>query len=456
MPRTQRRLLMGGLALLDIAGVTLALWAAQWLTLPLGPTNWLTRPWVPLMTVLTAILFFMINRLYVLDELLEGPLEYGRVVYGCTLATFALIVLRFWGRDLLALPSRKLIVLLWLFSLLAVGGGRFLARRVVRALRRRGYLVSRTLIVGLGTTGVTLARHFRSMKQAGMDVVGFIDDFLPAGTPVTDGLEVLGPPSALSRILQETRATEVIVVPTAMAWESFRDLIRGAAALNGYAIRLAPDFLDLLPTSVKVHRFGFTPLLTIERIRITGLDAAVKRILDYGMAVLLLPVALPLVVLSAGALLAGGVRPFRIIRVVGREGVSFGALVLNAAEPRTSVQRLIYRLGLDKLPQLVNVVLGQMSIVGPQPIRFSERGRYERWMPYLLTVKPGITGPWILGGAGKSLDDEMRTNLLYIRNYTIWLDVEIIVRTLFRLLTGRSALVRKEEAVARERLTVRG
>ncbi len=456
MPRARRWQFVVGLVLLDALAMVLALYAAQQLASPWGVAVWFARPWVPSFAVLAALFFFAVNRLYILDEVGEGPLEYGRVVYACTLTTFALIILRFWGQDFLALPSRKLIALVWLFSLLAVGGGRFLARRAVRALRRRGYLVSRALIVGLGTAGISLARQFRSMKHVGIDVVGFIDDFLPAGTTVTDGLRVLGPPSALPRILQETGAAEVIVVPTAMAWESFRDLIRSISGINGHAVRLAPDFLDLLPTSVKVHRFGFTPLLTIERIRITGLDAAVKRILDYGMAALLLPVALPLVVLSAGALLAAGVRPFRIIPVVGREGVPFGALVLNAAEPRTSVQRLIYRLGLDKLPELVNVVLGQMSIVGPHPIPFSERGRYERWMPNLLTVKPGITGPWILRGAGTSLDDEMRTNLLYIRNYTIWLDVEIIVRTLFRLLTGRSALSRKEEAVVRERLAVRG
>jgi lipopolysaccharide/colanic/teichoic acid biosynthesis glycosyltransferase len=457
MPKAQRRLLITGLVLLDIVTVTLALLAARWLVSPQGEGDWFLYPWLPLMSVVVATMFFAINRLYVLDELFEGPVEYGRVVYACTLTTFAVSVVGFWGREIVVgPPSRRLIALTWLLSILAVGGGRFVARRVVRALRRRGYLVSRALIVGLGAAGISLARNFRSMRHTGMDVVGFIDDYLPPGTPVTDGLKVLGPPSALPRILHETGATEVIVVPTAMAWESFRDLIRSTSGLNGHAVRLALDFLDLLPTSVKVHRFGFTPLLTIERIRITGLDAVMKWVLDYGTALVLMPVTLSLVALLGGALLLTGVRPFQSLRVIGREGVAFRTFLLNVSEPRNRVQRLIYHLGLDKLPQFLNVLMGQMSIVGPRPVRVDQRSEYERWIPNLLTVKPGITGLWVVRGMPASLEDEMQLNLFYTRNYSIWLDLDILARSLIRLLGGRSVSEGGKEAVARERLTVHG
>jgi FlaA1/EpsC-like NDP-sugar epimerase len=154
-----------------------------------------------------ALGLFALNRLYVLDELLEGPTEYGRIIYSCTLTAFGLSVIGFWWRDLDAsAPSRRLVTALWLLSCLAVVGGRFAARRIVRRLRRRGYLRTRAVIVGLGAPGLSLGRHFEQAKHAGVDVVGFVDDFLPVGTPVTGGLRVLGSPSALPAILEQTGA----------------------------------------------------------------------------------------------------------------------------------------------------------------------------------------------------------------------------------------------------------
>ncbi len=435
MPKAQRRLLIFGLIALDALAVALAVVLGDWwasfqkggrygagsVALVLGAT-------IP-----AAIGLFALNRLYLLDELLAGPVEYGRIVYGCTLTAFSLGVLQFWGRGLAdTAPSRRFVAFLWLLAILAVGTERFVVRRIVRALRRRGYLVSRALIVGLGAPGISIAHHFRD-KNAGIQVVGFIDDFLPPGTPVTDGLKVLGPPSALPRVLQETGASDMIVLPTAMAWESFQDLIRTASNLNGHAIRLAPEFRDILATNVRVHRFGSVSLLTIERVRITGLDAVLKRIMDYGTAILLTPLALPIIAVSAFALARTGVCPFRTVHVIGRGGVAFSTRLLNTGDPSNRVQRLIHGLGVNWLPQLLNVFRGEMSLVGPRPVVYDQRHRYERWIPNLLTVKPGITGPWAVRRQPESLDDEMQMNLFYIRNYTIWLDLEIAARFMLRM-----------------------
>jgi lipopolysaccharide/colanic/teichoic acid biosynthesis glycosyltransferase len=435
MPKGQRRLLIFALMTLDALAVALAVVLADWWVSVQkgGPHGARSLPLVLGITIPAAIGLFALNRLYLLDELLEGPVEYGRVVYGCTLMAFSLGIFDFWGRGLAdAGPSRRFVAILWLLSLLAVGADRFMARRIVRALRRRGHLMSRALIVGLGALGISIAHHFRDVKNAGIQVVGFIDDFLPPGTPVTDGLKVLGPPSALPRILQETGASEMIVVPTAMAWESFQDLIRSASNLNGHAIRMAPGFRDILATNVRVHQFGLLPLLTIERVRITGLDAVLKRIMDYGTAILLTPLALPVIGVSALALARAGIPPFRTVHVIGRGGMAFSTHLLNTGDLSHGVQRLIHHLGVDCLPQLFNVFRGEMSIVGPRPVICDQRHHYERWIPNLLTVKPGITGPWALRPP-QSLEDEMQLNLFYIRNYSIWLDLEIAARFLRRM-----------------------
>ncbi|MDR7531957.1 MAG: sugar transferase [Armatimonadota bacterium] len=455
MPRRARRALVLALVGVDGVAVAAALVAAYWLAADQWST-WSGAALLLAVGVPGALAVFGLHRLYVVDELLEGPTEYGRVIYACTLAALGLIVLGFWTRLGDVARSRRLVILVWLLSIVAVGVGRFLARRAVRFIRRRGGLASRTVIVGLGTAGLSLARHFADLKHAGVRVVGFVDDFLPAGTPVMDGLQVLGPPSALPRILAETAADEIIVVPTAMAWESFRDLFRGGMTLNGTAVRVSPAIRDVVTANVKVHQRGFLPFLTLERFRITGLDAVLKGTMDYVLALGALPMALPLLAAAAAALVATRVRPFRSVPMVGRGGGAFRALVLDVGEvgdSQTAVQRLLYRLGLDRLPLLLNVLGGQMSVVGPRPIPVERRAAYEPWMPNLLMVKPGITGAWALQDGPVSVDEEMRANLFYIRNYTIWLDLELLARSLLRLLGGRRSQ-RAAEVGTRESVAV--
>jgi lipopolysaccharide/colanic/teichoic acid biosynthesis glycosyltransferase len=462
MRRSERLALILGLIGLDALAVALGVLAAnRWIAIQKGlPTGSSSLPLLLAATVSAGVVFFAANRLYRLDELLEGPVEYGRIVYGCTLTAFGLSVVGFWGKDLgdaLTPSSRRFIALFWLFSVVAAGAGRFAARRVVRALRRRGRLVSRALIVGVGPNGISVARHFHDLPGAGVHVVGFIDDFLPPGTPVTGGLQVLGPPSALPRLLQETTATEVIVLPMAMAWESFQELVRTASNLNGYAIRLAPGVRDIVATNVRVHQFGAMPLLTVERVRITGLDAIIKRATDLGVVLLMAPFALPLVAMAAVALARRGLPPFCVLRLTGQGGVPFSSAVLGASDPSDPVQRVICGLRIDRLPQLLNVLRGQMSIVGPRPVAYEDRDRYERWLPNLVTVKPGITAPCTAPADGDSFEEHMQTNLFYIRNYTVWRDLEIMLRAFLRLATGQTmTALPAPPAARRAAMTVEG
>jgi len=412
------------------------------------PSLWLLIP--------VALAVFALGRLYVLDELLEGPIEYGRVINGCTLASLGLIVLGFWGKGLNAMaPSRTLIALVWMLSITMVGANRFAARRIVRFVRRRGYLVSRAIMVGLGGSGIAFARHFERMRHAGVKIVGFVDDFLPPGTPVLGDLKVLGPPSALPTVLAQTGAHEAIVVPTAMAWESFQELIRRVASLDGYTIRLAPGSGDLLATSLRPHQLGFVPMMTVERVRIVGLDRVLKFALDVGLALTGVLLAAPIVLFASAARRLRGERLFRPIRLLGREGVVFKTGVLNGTSVPERMERFLKRFGLARFPQLVSVLAGRMSIVGPRPIPASERGRHMPWLAGLLTVKPGLTGPWAVHPAG-TLEAEMEQSLFYIRNYTIWFDLEVLARIVLRRLVVKrdAAKVRREEGTIGERVAV--
>jgi lipopolysaccharide/colanic/teichoic acid biosynthesis glycosyltransferase len=452
--RRQRLLLVLGILATDVAALTVALIAAHRLASAKPVYAPVTFPPMLWLVVPIAVTIFAVGRLYVLDELLEGSIEYGRVIYGCTLASLSVIVLGFWGKFLADVaPSRTLIVLVWALSAVAVGSGRFALRRVVRFLRRQGYLTSRAVIVGLGASGLAFARHFEQMRHSGVKVVGFVDDFLAPGTPVLGDLKVLGAPSALDQILEETGANEVIIVPTATAWESFQDLVRRMSSMNGYTVRLAPGSSDLLATTMRAHSIASIPMLTVERVRITGLDRILKSVMDYSISLLLLPIVAPIVLLSAAALRMSGARAFRRVRLIGRAGRVFSAVMLNAADGRSRAQRIILRLGADRLPLFASVLLGRMSLVGPRPIRIEDRSSYAVWLPSLFAVRPGLTGPWSVHPTD-SLTEEMELSLFYIRNYTVWLDVEVLVRAALRLISGSGRGGRKEETALRERVPV--
>jgi lipopolysaccharide/colanic/teichoic acid biosynthesis glycosyltransferase len=358
-----------------------------------------------------------------------------------------LIVLSLFFRDLFMI-SRGWLVLCWGLSSVLVVLERFIVRHIAYILRRHGYLTARVLIVGVSEQGIAIARQWSQSLTSGMQMVGFVDDFKPLGTPVVNGLKVIGRPTALHELGHRTGANEVVVVPNAVAWETFEEMIARASTPNGYTLRLSPGFYELLTTGVAVTNKAFVPLLTINEARIVGTDAVLKLLLDYGLGVPLLILAAPLMGLIALGLQL--VRPHGPVlahyQTFGQCGTTFEMLkffirmepVAQAANQNRMkettwvslswLERALYRSGLDKLPQLFNVMAGQMSLVGPRPRVVDEKAD-SGTVRNLQTVKPGFIGPWTSSGPCDP-KDETQDELYYVRNWTIWVDLQALVQTL--------------------------
>ena len=206
--------------------------------------------------------------------------------------------------------------------------------------------------------------------------------------------------------------------------------------------------------------------MSLHKVRITGVDAVLKAVLDHGGAAIGLLLLSPLLLAIAimVRLDASGPILFRR-RVLGRNGRQFDALKFQTMisdrrsraepihfmdrrradkterDPRvTRIGRFLRRTSLDELPQLVNVLRGEMSLVGPRMIDPNEIERFGKWRLNLLTVKPGITGPWqVRGRATISYEERVRLNMEYIRDYSIWRDLEILLRTIPAVLRGEGA-----------------
>jgi exopolysaccharide biosynthesis polyprenyl glycosylphosphotransferase len=418
---------------------------------------------VPIWLVIFAAL-----QLYNRDYLLGGTTEYAYVFNAVSIGMVGVIVFGFFLRDEITI-SRGWLIISWLVALVFVGGTRFTLRHTVYALRRHGYFTIPSIVVGANEEGQAIARQLIHTPTCGARILGFVDNCLPAGTEVMDGLTVLGPASSLPQLVHEHSAEELVVATTTLSREQLLEIFQTFGLNNGLEIRLSSGLFEILSTGVRVKEIGCVPLVSLNKVRLSHLETLVKAALDYGLAIPGLLVSAPFLLLIALLIKLDSPGPvFHRRKVLGVRGQAFHALkfrtmlanadeILNANaglkeeyqrnhklkdDPRiTRLGRFLRRYSIDELPQLINVLLGQMSLVGPRMISPEEEGEYGRWKMNLLTVKPGITGLWqVSGRSDVSYSERVRLDMNYIRNYNIWLDLQILLfRTLPAVLKGRGA-----------------
>jgi lipopolysaccharide/colanic/teichoic acid biosynthesis glycosyltransferase len=459
--RRQRQVLVATLLVSDGLMVGLALLLAWYLRIGSGLLPYGAPGDLPLylQTTLVAVplmlILFAFAGLYRYNLLLGGPQEYGNVFRACTYGIVALVFVSFLQRT--TSLSRSWLLIAWLLSTLLVGSSRFLWRRVFHWLRRaHDWLTTPTLIVGADEHSRAIA-HQLAGDRAGIQIVGFVDDFLPVGTPVLDDLVVLGVPRQVHELASRHQVEQVILVPNAVAWETFQEIVEQAGEVNGYELQLSPGFYEILTANVEVTHRAFVPLLRVQPARIVGIDLLLKTILDYGLGAVLALLTLPLALLVGLAIWLSDGRPvLERHQVLGMQGKPFytrkfrtdllGAVrrrldavvpqeVVNNPQVSWRLGQVLYRTGLDKLPQLWDVLAGHMSLVGPRTMSASPDQAYRHWLPNLLTVKPGWTGPWAVDET-EMLEEEMRLAVYYVRNWTIWLDLQILFQS------GKKLLVR--------------
>lgn len=395
--------------LLTLSGLALAAWLASQ---PIFGARG-TPGWTFILLVLPFFsLIYLAVGLYDPQNLLGGTREYGAVFRGATYGLLAMVLFSFVTRRIV---SREWIVLSWAFALTLVGCGRFLIRRAAYQLRRRGLFTANTLIVGADARSVAVAQQL-SQRGSGARIVGFLDDYVPTGSIIGAGHRVLGSASSLMEIAARTHADEAIVVPEALPWETLQTVLSTAgAAPNGVLVHMPAGFYDLLTTRVGLSERNHVPLLTVKKARLTPLEAIFKATLDYGLATVILIACSPLLALTAVWLwLTDHGVVLERQPVSGRYGMRFNVLTFAAQGPA----RVVF---VRKLPGLLNVLRGELSIVGPRPVDpASETARP-------LTIKPGLTGSW------RQVDDpdeQAVLDLYYIRSYSIWLDLQVLFKRL--------------------------
>ena len=339
-------------------------------------------------------------------------------------------------------------------------GARYLIRSFLHALRRRGRNLRQVLIVGTGPTALAFAERLEARWDLGFVVVGLAgSEPVPAGTT----WPVLGTVDDLPDILHSTVVDEVAICLPA----TDRQRVEAISALcfdQGKTIRLPLEIPAVALTTGHVEDLDGTPVVSIISGPDRGLALATKRLIDLAGAtiglVLLTPLFLivgilirredggPVLFTQPRAGLNG--RPFQIVKfrtmtqdadARRAELRAFNEIEGNASfkmtnDPRiTSIGRLLRKTSIDELPQLWNVLRGEMSLVGPRPHPFDDVAGYDDWHRRRLSMKPGITGLWQIGGRTETnFDRWVEKDLEYIDRWSLWLDLRVIAETIPALL----------------------
>lgn len=425
-------------------------WKALFLSVPL---------WIPILAL---------NGLYGARPLAPVSDEIRKVFHAVNLSIMGIVGLSFFLKvDL----SRGWLVLAWFCCLGLLVSLRILVRKTFHLLRARGRLASRVLVVGGNEEGRAIVRALQRYPWYGLRPVGFL---LGGGEKVDEigpvnGLPMLGRAKEAASAVARSGAEVVIVAGTAMTDEKLAQLYRELQALPVVVeIKLSTSALNVAASRVQVEPLDGLTLLTMRRAQLPGPQAAVKRVFDVVGSLGTLMVTAPLLLACAIAVRLGGPGGilYRQVRI-GRLGKPFvmfkfrtmypdadkmieelsdrnqaeGVLFKIRDDPRiTRVGTFLRRWALDELPQVFNVLKGDMSLVGPRPPLPAEVARYDKWLQARLKVRPGITGLWQANGRHElDFADYVRYDLFYVENWSLAMDLHIMWKTIPAIVSRRGS-----------------
>jgi exopolysaccharide biosynthesis polyprenyl glycosylphosphotransferase len=456
---------IAALVCIDLGGLVLGTYAAlvtRELYYGREPVLWgvlwrIETDWLPFLTLVTVLVFSQ-ARLY--DERERRP-GFGRVL--SSLILIALITLAFaigTGHQFSTYGLAPAAVVLCAITISALRASYDLVTgEVLRTLGVRRH----ALLAGSGAN----VEHLHGALGPGRRGIDY--EFVGAVAPTADGvtLPVLGDVRDLPVVLERERVDELIVTDSDFSERELLEIVDHAHR-RGVHVRIAPKATELLTQRAEFVPGQGIPLFELRPPAFVGMDWVIKRAFDLIVSAFVLAVGLPLWLGIAAAVKLSSRGPvFYRDRRVGLGELDFGMLKFRTMradaagqqaeleasneadgplfklreDPRvTKVGGVLRRLSLDEIPQLWNVPRGEMSLVGPRPLPLRDYERLEGWHRKRYLVLPGVTGLWqISGRSNLGFDDLVRLDFFYLENWSIWLDISILLKTIPAVVSGRGA-----------------
>jgi exopolysaccharide biosynthesis polyprenyl glycosylphosphotransferase len=473
LPLRRGWLIRRALLLADLIGLTMSFLLATLLFGVEGGTDRVAYSHESVLFLIALPGWVVLAKLYGLYERDEERTDHTTV--DDVAGVFHLVTVGVWlfflavSATSIASPPLERLVAFWGLAVVSLTGGRALARAACR--RSVGYLQN-TIIVGAGDVGQLTARKLLSHPEYGINLVGFVDVEPKERRDDLGHLTLLGGPERLPELVHLLDVERVIVAFSNDSHEETLSLIRSLKDLD-VQIDIVPRLFEVMGPKVGIHTVEGIPLVGLPPLRLSRSSRLLKRALDVVLSAFGLLVLAPF--LAAIAVLikleSPGPAFFRQVRRGAGESTfrifKFRTMVVdaddrkhevehlnmhaqNGGDPRmfkvpddprcTRVGNFLRRSRIDEIPQLINVLKGEMSLVGPRPLILAEDQHVYEWARKRLDLKPGMTGVWqVLGASDIPFDEMTKLDYLYVTNWSLGGDLRLIFLTIPSLLRKRAA-----------------
>jgi exopolysaccharide biosynthesis polyprenyl glycosylphosphotransferase len=430
----------------------------------LGPIN--SQPFLYLHVgiVIGLVLIFALRGLYKVRLTGSWFRQAWNIISSCTIGMGFLIVYYFAFQP--PANSRLIVLLVWAAAIVLLCGARLIVSGAMGLLYRFGLGETRLLVVGSGRLGKMVMQHIAANPNLGYSIIGFLHDMNEA--PSDFGrFKMLGTLEDIGPVIRSMQVDEVIIaLPSNMHQYAIRS-VKMCERL-GTSFKLIPELYELSLSRIDMETMEGIPLIGIKQVSLNTLQRIITRLVDIVLSILGLVVGSPFWLFIAIAIRVTSAGPIvyrqtrvglngqhfitykfrsmyqdadkRLVQLRSKNEVSGPLFKMKDDPRRTPIGTFLRETSLDEIPQLFNVLKGEMSLVGPRPPLPGEVAQYEEWQKNRLAIKPGLTGLWqVRGRSDLSFDEGVLMDLYYIENWSLRLYFQILLRTIPAVLFRRGA-----------------
>jgi exopolysaccharide biosynthesis polyprenyl glycosylphosphotransferase len=476
LPRRKKKILYGSVLFLnDIIFMILSFFISYYLRF-FTPFFDLSRPTY---TINTHYIFYSIvfitstlsllgfYRLYDWDYIYRGSGYYFRIFKAVSINIIAIIVVGYLIETFSF--SRVWIVLLYFFSIFFLFTARLVISIITGFIIRKLNFYSKTLIIGIGENAKRIEDSLSKSKVDNYEIVGYVEkeEKICGDKDYANKFYILGCLENLREVVIKSGVHNIIISGKKYKYYEILDILQDLKGLDVLVLMFQGIF-EFSIKRMRMREVAGVPLVQISNVGFFGIDLFYKNIMDYFLGAILfiffIPIYLILAVLikidSKGPVLykqkryTKGFKPFYMYKFrtmyVGADSEIYhlrkrsevdGPIFKMRNDPRvTRVGRFLRKFSIDEIPQIINVMEGEMSLVGPRPPLPNEVKEYEEWHKKRLNVKQGVTGLWQVSGRSElSFEEMIRLDLYYVQNWSIGMDIKILIKTIPEVIFGRGA-----------------